>query len=54
MPQPDSVSRNAQHRGKCSEPTEAVRPPWELVVQVFHGRELDDVEDEDALQRKCH
>lgn len=51
MPQPDSVSWNAQHWRKCSEPAEAMGPPWELVVQVFHRCEFDDVEDENSLRR---
>lgn len=54
LPQPNGVSRNAQHGAESGEPAEAMSPPWELVVQVLHGRELDDVEDEDALQRKRH
>lgn len=50
-PQVDHVSRDAQHRRQGSEPAESVRPPGVLIVHIFDGFPLDQVKDEDALEK---
>lgn len=52
LPQPNSISRNAQHGAESSEPAEAMSPPWKLVVQVLDGCPLHNVEDENALKAR--
>lgn len=52
LPEPNGIARNAQHGTEGSEPSEAMSPPWELIVQIFNWSPLNNVEDENSLKLK--